>query len=142
MFGLFKNKEEVDKHSHVINLVALAKSDGRVDEKEIDLLRKIATSNGISEKAFLAILETSDPLDIDISFSKENRLSQLFDFIQMMLIDEEVTQTEIKFCTDVAEKMNFNPQMVTILVDTMMEKIKEGQPKNIVCKAMEEMVDY
>lgn len=142
MFGLFKNKAEVDKHSHLINLVALAKSDGRVDEKEIDLLRKIAISNNITEKAFLAILATSDPLDIDISFSKENRVSQLFDFIQMMLIDEEVTPTEIKFCTDVAEKMNFNPQMVATLVDTMMKKIKEGQAKNIVCKAMEEMVDY
>ncbi|MEY3416071.1 MAG: hypothetical protein RL060_182 [Bacteroidota bacterium] len=142
MFGLFKNKEEVDKHSHLINLVALAKSDGRVDEKEIDLLRKIAISNGITEKAFLAILKTSDPLDIDISFSKENRVSQLFDFIQMMLIDEEVTPTEIKFCTEVAEKMNFNPQMVATLVDTMMEKIKAGQPKNIVCKAMEALVDY
>ncbi len=50
MFGLFENKEELKKHSHLINLVALAKSDGRVDEKEVDLLRKIAQSNAINPR--------------------------------------------------------------------------------------------
>ena len=141
MFGLFENKEELKKHSHLINLVALAKSDGRIEEKEVDLLRKIAQSNAIKEKSFLAIMETSDPLDIDISFSQENRLSQLYDFIQMMLVDDIVSDTEKDFCTNVTEKMNFNPAIASTLVNTMMDKIRAGESKESVCKSLETLVD-
>jgi uncharacterized membrane protein YebE (DUF533 family) len=142
MFGLFKNKAEISKHNHLINLVALAKSDGRVDEREVDLLRKIATINGITEKTFLAILETSDPLDIDLNISKQNRLSQLFDYIQMMLIDDEVSDSEIKFCINVAEKMNFEPKFVVEIVNKMMENIKAGISKELVCKEIESTIAY
>ena len=142
MFGLFRSKEDVKKHNHLINLVALAKSDGRIDEKEIDLLQKIAKQNGISDKSFKAILETSDPLDIDISIAKEKRLGQLYDFIEMMLIDDVVSDSEYKFCIDVAEKLNFSSKNIPTLVNQMMERIKKGESKDDVCNAVEGLVEY
>lgn len=137
MFGLFKSKTQIRKHKHLINLVALAKSDGRVDAKEIELLAKIATQNGIAPKAFKAILDTSETIDIDVSNNKTQRISQLFDFIQMMLVDDEVSESEKTLCINIAKKMQFKEEIINDLVNTIMKRIKNGESKETVCNALE-----
>ena len=74
----------------------IAKSDGIVDDEELQLLKNIARQIGLSDEHFDQIIENPEDYPINPPENKEDRNERLYHLVQMVLADEEVAFSEIK----------------------------------------------
>ncbi len=141
--GLFERKKEKERKSHFKNLVVLAAIDGKIDEREKELLYHIGRHWGLRLGEVSSVITEifSKPEKIKFVPPKNTaeRIEQLFDLIYMMLIDGVIDEREFDFCTVVSVKMGFPPSMVHRIVTDIIEKIKEGATKEEVKKVSEDL---
>jgi uncharacterized tellurite resistance protein B-like protein len=93
---VFESGEQKQNKGHFRNLVMIAKSDGIVNDEELQLLKNIARQIGLSDEHFDQIIENPEDYPINPPENKEERNERLYRLVQMVLADEEVAFSEIK----------------------------------------------
>lgn len=126
ILSLFQSGKATAK-SHMKNLIEMAAVDGNFDQIEHDLLKKIATKNGISESQLKGI--RSNPSGIKFELPKDNKekFHQFYDLVHMMSVDNAVHPEEMKLCDLYAVKFGYPRQKSKELIDTIQSNIKYGQ---------------
>ncbi|VDH05173.1 TerB family tellurite resistance protein [Bergeyella zoohelcum] len=88
--------------SHFINLYFLALSDGNFAPEELETILKIAEEKGLSKQEFESII--TNPTDIKIGIPEDflEKIVLLYDFVRVILADNEIEESEkkqfLKFC--------------------------------------------
>ncbi|MBS1488633.1 MAG: hypothetical protein JST43_13710 [Bacteroidetes bacterium] len=126
LLSLFQSGKATAK-SHMKNLIEMAAVDGNFDQVEYDLLKKIASNNGISESQLKQI--RTSPGDVKFELPKDNKekFHQFYDLVHMMSIDNAIHPEEMKLCDLFAIKFGYPKQKSKELIETIRSNIKYGQ---------------
>jgi uncharacterized tellurite resistance protein B-like protein len=137
---LFKRRDRKVLQNHLKNIVALANADGRLDSREMALIRKTALTAGVGEKELNEILDHAGELHVSVSGSVTQRIEQFYDLILTMLVDGEIEVHESQMCLDVAAILGFEDDMVESLVGDVIESIHSDLDPHEVVEKMHAQV--
>lgn len=116
MQGFFENQYLSYKKNHIKNLLALAKADGHMHEKEIALLFKLGKKYNLKEWQVQNLIDSEEKYEIDIPNNHNDKMNLLYDLILMVYADEKVEKREIEFCEGVAKKFGLKKDIVQLLL--------------------------
>ncbi len=92
-------------------LIALAASDGKLDEKERHFIISIGLANHLMVAEILPLFTHTDAPDKEMIMTRD-REELLLELVQLMQIDEKIYQAEIRFCAQVATQLGFHEEAV------------------------------
>lgn len=116
MIGFFEHQYLSYKKNHIKNLLALAKADGHMHEKETLLLFKIGFGYGLKDWQIQNLIDSAEKFELNIPDNYGDRMNLLYDLILMMFADEIIEKKEIVFCEDVAKRFGMKKELVKWLV--------------------------
>lgn len=102
--------------SHLKNLVALACSDGKVDESELSVLKEAANNAGVSEGELNKLIERGNDFQYLIPESEEDRETQLIQMLSLAIADGEFSEDEYELCQMVAQKLGFTDDELELII--------------------------
>lgn len=132
MFGFFENEHTRRIKNHIQNLAALAKADGHLDEREMSFIVAVGKKNGIRDAEIRSLVANSSAGRVVAPSNDSDRFDQIFDMVDMMLADGIVDDSEMDFCTVMAEKLGFRQDVVGLLVKHISQGVKDGLDRDIV----------
>jgi len=138
MLTLFATKKSKAHKSHIMNLVQLAKADGKISKSESGLLVKIGERNGVSAEEVFEMVDASDDFFYKKPENDEQRFDQLYDLVEMMRIDGEVSPKEVEYTIEIAEKMGIRKAVAWILVQALVEGQAIGKSQKTLKRAASE----
>jgi len=124
--GLFK-EGKVGAKSHMKNLIEMAMADGHFDNSEKNLLNSIAKKYSVSSAQLKSIHDNPDVIEFEVPKNDSQKFEQLYDLINMMVVDECVDRDEIKLCGMFARKFGYQENKTDELIDAVANNIKNGQ---------------
>jgi uncharacterized membrane protein YebE (DUF533 family) len=129
MFGFFENEQTKKIKSHIVNLAALAKADGHIDEREMNFIVAIGRKNGMRPADVRSVVANAGSVNLLLPDNDSERFDQIFDLVDMMLADGVVDDHEMEFCIDMAGKLGFRKAIVAVLVRKISMGVKDGLPR-------------
>lgn len=125
ILSLFKQGKS-SAHSHLKNLIEIAAADGNFDEVEYDLLKIIARRNGISSSKLKMIKNDPSQVALEIPEDPDEKFSQMYDLVHMMIVDKEIHDQEMKLCNLFALKFGYPKKHIDELILTLQGNIENG----------------
>ena len=129
----------IDKLNHIKNLFILGKSDGILNEKEIQIISEIAKHHQLSINEINYILSDKTQLPFSLPATFTDRLIMLYDLVLLMVSDLYIHENERELCLDLAKKFEFNPQLIDELTEDILSFVIEGKECD---EAMKYLVKY
>ncbi len=124
MIGFFENQYLSYKKSHIKNLLALAKADGHVHEKEEAVIYKIGKRYGLKERQVKAIMDSDEKFSVNVPNNHYDKMNVLYDLMLIVFADGVVEKKEIAFCEDVAKQFSLKKEVVKWLLTEVFDKGK------------------
>ncbi len=124
MIGFFEHQYLTYKKNHIKNLLALAKADGHMHEKEILLLFKIGKRYGLKNRQIQELIDSQEKYEIVVPDNHNDKMNLLYDLILMVYADDVVNKYEVEFCQDMANRFGLKKE----LVEWLLREFKKGTP--------------
>lgn len=124
MIGFFEHQYLTYKKNHIKNLLALAKADGHMHEKEIQLLFKIGKRYGLKNRQIQELIDSQEKFEIVVPDNHNDKMNLLYDLILMVYADDVVNKHEVEFCQDMANRFGLKKE----LVEWLLREFKKGTP--------------
>jgi uncharacterized membrane protein YebE (DUF533 family) len=124
MIGFFEHQYLSYKKNHIKNLLALAKADGHIHEKEVQLLFKIGKKYGLKRHQVKKLIDTEEEFKIVVPDNHADKMNLLYDLVLMVYADEVVDAHEIEFCEEVVEWFGMKKDLVRWLL----KEFERGTP--------------
>lgn len=124
MIGFFEHQYLSYKKNHIKSLLALAKVDGHMHEKELELLFKIGKRYGLKDRQIQELVDSNEAYSINIPDNHNDKMDLLYDLILMVHADEVIDKHEVIFCEDVVNEFGMRRE----LVQWMLDSFKQGIP--------------
>jgi uncharacterized tellurite resistance protein B-like protein len=125
MRGFFENQYLSYKKDHIKNLMALAKADGHVHEKERAVIFKIGKRYGLKERQVQTILDSHEKFKVNVPNNHFDKMNVLYDLMLIVFADGVIEKKEIEFCENIAKELQMKKGVVKWLLDEVFEKGKE-----------------
>ena len=126
ILSLFRQGKGTAK-SHMKNLIEMAAVDGNFDTVEFDLLKTIASRNGISESQLKEIRKNPVGIKFEVPADRKEKFYQLYDLVHMMIADNAVHDDEQSLCTLFAVKFGYSRPNIASIITAIRANIKNGQ---------------
>lgn len=140
ILSLFKQGKGTAR-SHMKNLIEMAAIDGNFDLIEMDLLKKIAKRNNISESQLKSIHSNPDHVEFTLPSDKREKFDQFYDLVHMMSIDNSVHSEEMKLCNLFATKFGYARDKAPELIKSIQSNIQNNQTHADTYKRLEWMLN-
>ncbi|HEY4653347.1 MAG TPA: TerB family tellurite resistance protein [Cyclobacteriaceae bacterium] len=116
MIGFFEHQYLSYKRNHIKNLLALAKADGNIHEKEVQLLFKIGKRYGLKKRQVQELIDSNEKFSIVVPDNHHDKMNVLYDLILMVYADDVIDAHEIGFCEEVVERFGMKKHLVQWLL--------------------------
>ena len=93
-------------------LTNLALIDGAVAEKEQQFITNIGIANGHEPSEILPLFSQYHEAIIPDDLNTNQKFNLIFNLVQLMKIDGRLYQDEIKYCSAVASRLGYNPEVM------------------------------
>ena len=103
---------------HLNALIQLAKIDGEVVDKEMELINELGRANGFTEEQIRESFKSDWSLDELSSLTDDEKYEVIYSVVQLMKIDGKLYNEEIKFCAKMAAKLGYDEN---VLFDLMLK---------------------
>src|SRR6478736_1089158 len=122
MLGFFEHQYLSYKKNHIKNLLALAKADGFMHEKEEKMLYKIGKRYGLKDRQVKELVDSKEKFQVNVPDNHNDKMNVLYDLMLMVYADEVVEKGEIAFVEGVVKKFGMKKEMVNWLVNEVFDK--------------------
>lgn len=122
MIGFYEHQYLSYKKNHIKNLLALAKADGKVHEKEEKVLYKIGKRYGLKDRQIKEMIESKGTYEINVPDNHNDKMDVLYDLMQMVYADGVVEKKEVAFCENVAKRFGFKKGIVKWMMEDIFDK--------------------
>ena len=122
MIGFFEHQYLSYKKDHIKNLLALAKADGFMHEKEEKMLYKIGKRYGLKDRQIKELVDSKEKFQVNVPNNHIDKMNVLYDLMLMVYADDVVEKNEIAFCEDVVKKFGMKKEVVRWLLNEIFEK--------------------
>lgn len=116
MIGFFEHQYLSYKKNHIQNLLALAKADGHVHDKEEELLFRIGKRYGLKERQVKEIIQNKEKYKVIIPDNHYDRMNVLYDLLLMIFADDVVDAQEVEFFEDAVTVFGMKKEMAKWLI--------------------------
>ncbi len=111
------SNERKIKVEHFHNLIAVALSDGMLDDEEKEFLYERAIEIGFPTEEVDSVLKNAGELEFLIPMNKIDREEQLGDAVYMTMVDGEIHEREYNLCLLLAEKLELDKNYLDHIID-------------------------
>ena len=118
--------DPVTKLEHFRNLVSLVAADGKIEEVEKIALSKIAYDSGIPMDRFHVMLKKANEYQYLIPQNLKEREKQLFDMMELALVDGDFAPAELELITMVSGKLGFSKEELEEILSAFKEENAAG----------------
>ncbi len=139
-FDMFKPVREETK-SHIKNLIEMAMADGHFDIDEYDLLLNIGKRYGVTKSGVEKVKSDQMGIKFIVPTDAKERFKQLYDLVNMMVIDGFTDPSEKKLCSYFAKRFGYHPKKVDELVYSIAENISAGNSAEETFRRVPHLVD-
>ncbi len=122
MIGYFEHQFLSYKKNHIKNLLALAKADGFIHEKEQKMLFKIGRRYGLKDRQIQTLMDSDEKFQIMVPDNHHDKMNVLYDLMLIVYADGVVEKSEIAFCEDMVKKFGMKKEVVKWLLTEVFEK--------------------
>jgi uncharacterized tellurite resistance protein B-like protein len=103
-------KEE--KHTHVANLIKVAKADRELTQEEVMFIKSIAIKLEISSNEFNQIALNSESIKEATPFNQDIKIKLFYDVLTLMIIDTDAHEEEEQLCKEIGKTLGFNEAQI------------------------------
>ena len=125
LIGMHKEGKTTSK-SHIKNLLEMALIDSHFDDREYQLLKKLAKKHKVSKKELKEIQENNANVEFELPVDENEKFEQFYELVYMMTADKKILKEEVNLCIIYAKKFNYNNQPE--LVNAITQNIKNNLP--------------
>lgn len=122
MNGFFEHQYLSYKKNHIKNLLALAKADGFVHEKEQKMLFKIGKRYGLKDRQVQELINSDEKYSVNVPDNFNDQMNVLYDLVLMVWADGVVEKKEIDFCEALVKRFGMKKEIVKWLLHEVFEK--------------------
>jgi uncharacterized tellurite resistance protein B-like protein len=122
MNGFFEHQYLSYKKNHIKNLLALAKADGFVHEKEQKMLFKIGKRYGLKDRQVQELISSDEKFSVNVPDNFNDQMNVLYDLMLMVWADGVVEKKEIDFCEALVKRFGLKKEIVKWLLHEVFEK--------------------
>lgn len=126
LFDIFDSKEKKRRLSHMLNLLAVACADGKLEKSEIDIIFQIGKRVGITSDELKRLIERPDSVKFSAPETDAERIALLYDMVLVMMVNGDIDGDEIIYCKSTAQKLGFSHQVIDVIVVKVIEMVKKG----------------
>lgn len=117
MTSFFEHQRTSFKRNYLRNLIALASTDGSLDDEERKLIISIGLRRGLKEWQINELLEDTTKHVFFVPDSLGNRMNLLYDVMQIVYADGKVTTSEINFVKNILTSLELDPAIIQDILD-------------------------
>ena len=125
LIGMHKEGKTTSK-SHIKNLLEMALIDNHFDDREYQLLKKLAKKHKVSKKELKKIQENNADVEFELPVHENEKFEQFYELVYMMTADKKILKEEENLCIIYAKEFNYNSQPE--LVNAITQNIKNNLP--------------
>jgi hypothetical protein len=111
-------------------LIQLAEADKHFAKTERDMIFKIARERNFPEEQVHDLIKNPEPIDSLGALSPNEKFDYLFSSIELILVDQNVFESEIIFCKNLAIKLGFKKAIIEFFMDAI-HKMPKSQLQQI-----------
>lgn len=112
----------MDRETHLMHLINLAKADGQAHPHEIIFIQSLALRMGIDGSVFQRIASHPDLVPFRIASLVEDRFAHLCELVMLLHIDQKTEPEELAYVEKIGIKLGFTSAMVDRLVNYFRSK--------------------
>lgn len=106
-------------------LIQLAEADKHFAKIEREMIFKIARDRNFPEEIVNDLIRNPEPIDSLGALSNDQKFEYLISSIEMVFIDQNVFESEIIFCKNIAIKLGFRKTVIDFIMENYGKKSRE-----------------
>jgi hypothetical protein len=106
-------------------LIQLAEADKHFSKIEREMIFKIARERNFPEESVNELIRNPEPIDSLGALSNDQKFEYMMSAIEMIFIDQNVFESEVIFCKNIAIKLGFKKSLVEFIMDNYGKKSRE-----------------
>jgi hypothetical protein len=106
-------------------LIQLAEADKHFAKIERDLIFKIARERNFSDEDVNELIRNPQPIDSLGALSLDQKFEYLMSAIEMVFVDQNVFESEIIFCKNIAIKLGFKKGIIDYFIENFEAKTRQ-----------------
>ena len=119
---------------HYLNLIQVARADGKIDQQELAILHKEGRRFGLTDAEINHLIEKEKDHHYHPPYSLDDKFEDLYYISEMILADEEVSESEAKLLRRFAVEVGFDDRAIEILKDVMINGIRNKESEEEILK--------
>jgi uncharacterized tellurite resistance protein B-like protein len=106
-------------------LIQLAEVDKHFAVAEREWIFKVARANDFPDEDVKDLIRNPEPISSLGALSPRQRFEYIYSCIQLVLADEKIFESELRFCREIAVKLGMKQTVVDFLVEQLPVQPKE-----------------
>jgi uncharacterized tellurite resistance protein B-like protein len=106
-------------------LIQLAEADKHFAKAERDMIFRIAKERNVSESEVNELIRKPEPIDSLGALVPEQKFDYLYSSIELILVDQNIFESEIIFCKSLAIKLGFKKSIIEYFIENVGKTDKE-----------------
>jgi tellurite resistance protein len=139
---IFRTKTENKKRSHLKNLVAISKLDGKITAEELTFLINVGKKVGVSETEINEMIKRTSKIEVYKPETLELTLDYIYDLALMASVDGIIDENEIDLTIKIAEKLGLNPVTSGVIVRQIFILVEKKKSKEIIFETLKSHLLY
>jgi len=106
-------------------LIQLAEADKHFAKIEREMIFKIAKDRNFPEQEVNELIKNPEPVDSLGALSPDQKFEYLMSSVELVFVDQNVFESEIIFCKNIAIKLGFKKGVIDYFVDNYDKKSRQ-----------------
>ncbi|MBT1702335.1 TerB family tellurite resistance protein [Chryseosolibacter indicus] len=106
-------------------LIQLAEADKHFAKTERDMIFKIAKDRNFPEESVNDLIRNPEPIDSLGALSNDQKFEYLMSSIELIHADQNVFESELLFCKNIAIKLGFRKNVIEYIMDNIDKKTRD-----------------
>lgn len=106
-------------------LIQLAEADKHFAKIEREMIFKIAKDRNFPEQEVYELIKNPEPVDSLGALSPDQKFEYLMSSIELVFVDQNVFESEVIFCKNIAIKLGFKKGVIDYFVENFNKKTRQ-----------------
>jgi hypothetical protein len=106
-------------------LIQLAEADKHFAKIEREMIFKIARERNFPEESVNDLIRNPEPIDSLGALSNDQKFEYLISAIELIFIDQNVFESEVIFCKNIAIKLGFKKNVIEYIMENYGKKSRD-----------------
>jgi len=125
--------KKVNKHAF-IHLVQISRVDGEIGKEEFELLHKEGKKFGLTDPEIDKIISSEKDHHYHPPYSLEEKFEHLYNLAEMILADDEVTDSETRMIRKFAIEAGFIYEKIDPVLEVLIKGVREDEEEEALFK--------